>query len=548
MDKDMIGGDDLIGSTIIDLEDRWFDCRWHDLGRNLRVCPTDPLVEPRWDVKPLETRPIYVPSNGSPQGQLECWVDILLPEESKLFPPDDVALPPVQVFEVRVVIWNARHVVAGDGFENMSDLYVKVWPEGCDPQFTDTHWRAKRGKASWNWRLLFDVELGHNTRSMKFPYLHIQLWDKDILKYDDCLGEYTKDMTMFYRKCYKKNVALKLFEKAKGASASKLKRAQKKQKKKEFVEIPDAEDDVPPSEDMLDMEEREEMMNKMVANGKNGKGKDKGGKVDMSDFGKPKKPKFSISRNQFGHSDDSKPRDTSNPLTTDDEDLDSDDDGDGDSDEGSGGYSGLNDTDGDFETGKAGWVDEDEAKADVVAPKKSNGWFGGWFGFGSKKKGVSLEDEEESDDEEALLLIEKDKQEAEADDMRETVNSIKNMTGLWDIDPDDSEWAKFYSHDHNTGDMVFQGELAYSVQIWPKDKATVMRAGGARNEPNTDPFLPPPVGRMKFYLNPFLMGSELCGPVLCAKFFCCFLCIVFCVLMIFAQPFLTLIINMFFIF
>jgi hypothetical protein len=60
---------------------------------------------------------------------------------------------------------------------------VKCWPEGCDPQETDTHWRCKKGKGSWNYRLLFDVELGHNTRAMKFPYFHIQLWDRLVVVY-----------------------------------------------------------------------------------------------------------------------------------------------------------------------------------------------------------------------------------------------------------------------------------------------------------------------------------------------------------------------------
>lgn len=46
----------------------------------------------------------------------------------------------------------------------ISDLFVKCWPEGGSPQTTDTHWRAKKGKASWNYRLLFDIELGHSTR------------------------------------------------------------------------------------------------------------------------------------------------------------------------------------------------------------------------------------------------------------------------------------------------------------------------------------------------------------------------------------------------
>ena len=82
------------------------------------------------------------------------------PEAALVFPPDDVSLPPKQLFEVRVVIWKSKDVPPMDSLEGMSDLFMKVWPEGCPPQETDTHWRCKKGKASWNWRLLFDVELG----------------------------------------------------------------------------------------------------------------------------------------------------------------------------------------------------------------------------------------------------------------------------------------------------------------------------------------------------------------------------------------------------
>lgn len=47
--------------------------------------------------------------------------------------------------------------------------------------------------------------------------------------------------------------------------------------------------------------------------------------------------------------------------------------------------------------------------------------------------------------------------------------------------------------------------------------------------------------------NPFVMGSELCGPALCAQLFCCLLCIAFITLMIFCQPFLNIIINLIFV-
>ena len=85
------------------------------------------------------------------------------------------------MFEVRVVIWKSKNVPAMDTLENMSDLYVKCWPEGCSPQETDVHWRCKKGQASWNYRMIFNVELGHSTKAMKFPYLHFQLWDRYVI-------------------------------------------------------------------------------------------------------------------------------------------------------------------------------------------------------------------------------------------------------------------------------------------------------------------------------------------------------------------------------
>jgi hypothetical protein len=57
---------------------------------------------------------------------------MLTPAEANAFVPDDVALPPRQIFEVRIVIWKTRDVPAQDtlGGQNMTDLFIKVWPEG----------------------------------------------------------------------------------------------------------------------------------------------------------------------------------------------------------------------------------------------------------------------------------------------------------------------------------------------------------------------------------------------------------------------------------
>jgi hypothetical protein len=70
--------------------------------------------------------------------------------------------------------------------------------------------------------------------------------------------------------------------------------------------------------------------------------------------------------------------------------------------------------------------------------------------------------------------------------------------------------------------------------------------GAGRNNPNHSPFLPPPVGRLKFSWNPFVLGSELLGPGLCAKLTCCIIFIGFVLLMAFCQPLLNLIIALVF--
>lgn len=129
-------------------------------------------------------------------------------------------------------------------------------------------------------------------------------------------------------------------------------------------------------------------------------------------------------------------------------------------------------------------------------------------------------------------------QEDEDSELKSLITSFKNMTGLWDIDPEDSAWYHLEQKDKNDPSIVipmgsicyryvslsvYQAQLCvlrcprsdahtflanplslsmclryHSVQIWPKDKALVMQAGAARNEPNSNPFCPPPVGRFKF--------------------------------------------------
>lgn len=90
--------------------------------------------------------------------------------------------------------------------------------------------------------------------------------------------------------------------------------------------------------------------------------------------------------------------------------------------------------------------------------------------------------------------------------------------------PEDAEWLTMYYTDRKEGKAEAMGKIAVSIQIVPEEDAKQMPVGIGRNEPNTNPYLPPPVSRMNVSANPFLLMKELVGPKLCAKLFCLFCC------------------------
>jgi hypothetical protein len=68
------------------------------------------------------------------------------------------------------------------------------------------------------------------------------------------------------------------------------------------------------------------------------------------------------------------------------------------------------------------------------------------------------------------------------------------------------------------------------VQIVPEEEAMASPVGKGQNAPNLNPYLPPPVGRMRFTANPMAMVKVLVGPKMCIRLSimcCCVGCIMF---------------------
>ncbi|KAF0685797.1 Aste57867_22405 [Aphanomyces stellatus] len=344
-DFDLIGGDDLIGSSSIDLEDRFFDKNWQALGEEFKTSE-------RWGPKPVEQRTLYVPTSRAPMGQLKLWIDILSPKDAAVYPPVDIALPPPVEFELRVVVWKTKEVPNFDEFTEMNDLFVRCQLEGSDYQDTDIHWRAKKGKASFNWRMKFPVTLGHKQHNSKFPYFKMQMWDKDIFSANDCIAEGILDMTPHFKQVCKLKAPLQVFQ------------------------------------------------------------------------DKTPKPKVK----------------------------------------------------------------------ETAAQQKDN----------------------------------------------DAIRSIKEATGLWDTDPVDSTWIKMERLNRDSGVKEPMGAVCISMELTPIAKAKVQHVGFGRSDPNNNPFLPPPAGRLKFSMNPFYVFNELLGPKICRRFMCCLCCVLVAVAMYFLGPFMNL--------
>ena len=100
-------GDDLVGSTTIDVEDRWFSAQWQ-----------------RFEKKPVEIRTLHNKCSSFAQGKLELWLEILTDLEHKKEPMIDIAPPTPQPYELRVIVWECKGVTIKDTVTQMNDLYV----------------------------------------------------------------------------------------------------------------------------------------------------------------------------------------------------------------------------------------------------------------------------------------------------------------------------------------------------------------------------------------------------------------------------------------
>jgi hypothetical protein len=174
-------GDDLIGSTVIDIEDRWFTPEWRALKK-----------------KPVESRTLRNPTSALSQGKITLWMDILTPQDAKIHKIVNIKPPAPLEYELRVIVWKTEDVTIKDEITEQNDLYLTGTfdvPRFQERQRTDTHLRSKLGKGSFNWRMIFNVEV-----PLMDPRFKVQIWDMDFFSANDSICEASISLRSIFNK------------------------------------------------------------------------------------------------------------------------------------------------------------------------------------------------------------------------------------------------------------------------------------------------------------------------------------------------------------
>ena len=85
-------------------------------------------------------------------------------------------------------------------------------------------------------------------------------------------------------------------------------------------------------------------------------------------------------------------------------------------------------------------------------------------------------------------------------------------------------------------DKLKHPKILLSIDVLTEKEAKLNPAGFGRSDPNQDPYLPGPIGRFKFSLNPFTMLNQLVGPGFRTKMYLCLALTLFIFLLIIFLP------------
>jgi len=183
-----INGEKLIGSTVIDLEDRWHSAAWKDCMDRRQQVPT-------------ENRGLINPQlSGQNCGSIEMWVEMIDSVRASDIKASELRKPPAMEIEIRLVIRTCKNVKLWDGSKTdvkvTVDLECKEY-EGVTMGFpklqpTDVH-LGSTGNAIFNWRIVYP-RIVMPTKSCT---MDLKLYQANFVSADEFIGAVSVDLRRY---------------------------------------------------------------------------------------------------------------------------------------------------------------------------------------------------------------------------------------------------------------------------------------------------------------------------------------------------------------
>ena len=120
--------------------------------------------------------------------------------------------------------------------------------------------------------------------------------------------------------------------------------------------------------------------------------------------------------------------------------------------------------------------------------------------------------------------------------------NCKNVGNIEFLNSDeDEEGVKFWIQCEKNGKK--SGRILCSLEVVPNWYTEINQVGEGRKEPNVNPYLAPPVGRLTFSMNPVTLLNQFTGPKFRKKFYCILCSALLLIYLCFAIPYLVYFIS-----
>eukprot|EP00403_Amphidinium_massartii_P005454 CAMPEP_0178371604 /NCGR_PEP_ID=MMETSP0689_2-20121128/912_1 /TAXON_ID=160604 /ORGANISM="Amphidinium massartii, Strain CS-259" /LENGTH=1446 /DNA_ID=CAMNT_0019991479 /DNA_START=181 /DNA_END=4521 /DNA_ORIENTATION=+ len=185
--------DELIGSTTVDLEDRWFSKTWrkaNDKGTSQNQVPK-------------ESRSLYTNDYpGVNRGNIEMWVEMCDSVAASDTPASVLQKPKDVPTAIRIVIMSTHDISIPNG-ESVnimvsSTIDCKEYQGSYKYQETDVHYTSEDGYGIFDWRIVYEDIAPTKSCSIQF-----QVYDYGPLLGNTWIGEVSVDMRRYLEKVRK---------------------------------------------------------------------------------------------------------------------------------------------------------------------------------------------------------------------------------------------------------------------------------------------------------------------------------------------------------